>query len=41
MNMRVASVGRIVKSMYLDSRTIEFVDQPPAYRMSVRGTLIA
>ncbi len=27
--------------MYFDSRAVEFVDQPPAWRMSLMGTLMA
>ncbi len=40
-NSRVSFDGCIVKSMYFDSSTVEFVDHPPAYRMSVRWAPIA
>jgi hypothetical protein len=29
-NIRASGEGCIVKSMYLEARTVEFVDQPPA-----------
>ncbi len=38
---RASSEGCIVKSMNFDSSTVELVDQPLAYRMSVRRAAIA
>ncbi len=35
------SEGCIVKSMHVESSTVEFVDQPHAYRMSMRRASIA
>ncbi len=40
-NSRAAAEGRIAKSMYFDSSTVEVVDHPPMYRMLVRRAPIA
>ena len=40
-NIGASSKGSIVKSMYFDSSTVDFVDEPHAYWMSMRRALIS